>query len=143
MAGRHEQGRRGARLAALCSRLGAPGGPLAEDAELRALVADVAAGVREGRRWEEVDELLDDLEGRLLVSDPTVGLGAYRGFPVPRGPAYEPLPGFGDGRALLEVRTCPRHRCTRVEAPARAWAAGEPSRCAVFDEPLRPLDVTP
>ncbi|GGX16903.1 hypothetical protein [Streptomyces lomondensis] len=144
MAEQHEQGRRDARLAALCSRLATPGGPLAEDAELRALVANVLAGVREGRPWEEVDEQLDDLEDRLLVTGHTAGLGAYRGgVPVPGNSAYEPLPGLGGGRALLEVRTCPRGRCTRVEAPAGTSATAAPSRCSVFDEPLRLLDITP
>ncbi|MFF5984356.1 hypothetical protein ACFY78_36490 [Streptomyces olindensis] len=143
MAGQHERERRDGRLAMLCSRLAAPEGSLAENAELRTLVANVVAGVREGRPWEEIDEQLDDLEERLLVTGHTAALGSYRGVPVAGGSAYEPLPGLGGGRALLEVRTCPRRRCTRVEAPAGAPATAEPSRCAVFDEPLGLLDVTP
>lgn len=121
----------------LCSRLDEPGGPLSEDAELRALTADVVARVRADRPQDEVDERLDDLEDRLLVAGHTAALGSYRTVPTTPSP-YEPLPGLGSGRPLLDVLACPRARCTRVEAPVTTGAP----RCALFDEALLPFDVT-
>lgn len=144
MAAPNEPERPDDRLAVLCARLGEPDGPLTEDAQLRALAADTVARVRQGRRRDEVDACLDELEDRLLAAGHTAGLGSYRTVPAQPFPAFEPLPGLGGGRPLLEVLTCPRERCTRVEVPApRGTDAAGRGHCALFDEPLKPLDVTP
>ncbi|MFH8798710.1 hypothetical protein ACH4F6_03775 [Streptomyces sp. NPDC017936] len=144
MAVPNEPERRDTRLAVLCARLAEPGGPLAEDAGLRALAADAVARVRQGRDRDEIDACLDELEDGLLAAGHTAGLGAYRTVPAQPHPAFEPLPGLGAGRPLLEVLTCPRERCTRVEAPpAPGASAAGPPHCALFGEPLKPFDVTP
>ncbi|ARQ67808.1 hypothetical protein CAG99_02245 [Streptomyces marincola] len=129
----------------LCARLGEGRGPLVDDVELSRLATGIAAGVREQRPREEIEERLDALEDLLLRAGHTAGLGSYRSSPVPPH-GYGALPGLGEGRPLLEVVVCPRGRCTRVEVPPPRGdgPGGEAGpRCALFDDALKHLDVSP
>jgi hypothetical protein len=122
-------------VGALCTRMGEPGGPLAEDQNAQVAAERVVEAVHGGAGEAELRALFAQLDAALREAGLGNGLGAG-GFRTESPGRYQRLPGM-QGRAVHKVLACPAaDRCARLERPT--WTTRtNPPVCALHGLPLQ------